>query len=303
MAFAAASPRPSLSLYLQWQAAQGSLIPGEQRAAALQARRDGIGRHHRHPPPICTPRAPQVEHITMEDDHFLFTSGEQLCSPLLWPLKGVSAGRSQRPLRPLIGTLAVRADQMAVAMRPQRRHQLGRGGCQQRQRQAVAAGASNEFAALCALCARLTNAVAPFPLCLQSRSMRATPTRCGGGLPGAGCCRRTCCCHRPAAVLAMCCGLQQGGNRQPHTGWSPACTPVTAPRVPPSPAPTLTSPPFPAPGPLPPPPPPSPAAPSRLQLADQVSDAVLDACLEQDPESKVACETATKTNMVRRGGR
>jgi S-adenosylmethionine synthetase len=30
-----------------------------------------------------------------------------------------------------------------------------------------------------------------------------------------------------------------------------------------------------------------------------VSDAVLDACLEQDPESKVACETATKTNMVR----
>ena len=35
-----------------------------------------------------------------------------------------------------------------------------------------------------------------------------------------------------------------------------------------------------------------------LQLADQVSDAVLDACLEQDPESKVACETATKTNLV-----
>jgi S-adenosylmethionine synthetase len=34
------------------------------------------------------------------------------------------------------------------------------------------------------------------------------------------------------------------------------------------------------------------------KLADQVSDAVLDACLEQDPESKVACETATKTNMV-----
>mgnify|MGYP001056826240 CR=1 FL=1 len=34
------------------------------------------------------------------------------------------------------------------------------------------------------------------------------------------------------------------------------------------------------------------------KLADQVSDAILDACLEQDPESKVACETATKTNMV-----
>jgi len=34
------------------------------------------------------------------------------------------------------------------------------------------------------------------------------------------------------------------------------------------------------------------------KLADQVSDSVLDACLEQDPESKVACETATKTGMV-----
>ncbi|TXG50673.1 hypothetical protein EZV62_023197 [Acer yangbiense] len=34
-------------------------------------------------------------------------------------------------------------------------------------------------------------------------------------------------------------------------------------------------------------------------MCDQVSDAILDACLEQDPESKVACETAccTKTNM------
>ncbi|KAI4387610.1 hypothetical protein MLD38_000030 [Melastoma candidum] len=30
----------------------------------------------------------------------------------------------------------------------------------------------------------------------------------------------------------------------------------------------------------------------------QVSDAILDACLEQNPESKVACETCTKTNMV-----
>jgi len=34
------------------------------------------------------------------------------------------------------------------------------------------------------------------------------------------------------------------------------------------------------------------------KLADQVSDAVLDACLEQDPTSKVACETATKTGMI-----
>jgi len=34
------------------------------------------------------------------------------------------------------------------------------------------------------------------------------------------------------------------------------------------------------------------------KLADQVSDAVLDACLKEDPYSKVACETATKDNMV-----
>jgi S-adenosylmethionine synthetase len=34
------------------------------------------------------------------------------------------------------------------------------------------------------------------------------------------------------------------------------------------------------------------------KLADQVSDAVLDACLREDPNSKVACETATKTGMV-----
>ncbi|GAB2272300.1 S-adenosylmethionine synthase 1 [Dionaea muscipula] len=34
------------------------------------------------------------------------------------------------------------------------------------------------------------------------------------------------------------------------------------------------------------------------KLCDQVSDAILDACLEQDPESKVACETCSKTNMV-----
>merc|ERR1740123_1183682 len=34
------------------------------------------------------------------------------------------------------------------------------------------------------------------------------------------------------------------------------------------------------------------------KLCDQVSDAVLDACLTEDPKSKVACETATKDNMV-----
>jgi len=34
------------------------------------------------------------------------------------------------------------------------------------------------------------------------------------------------------------------------------------------------------------------------KLCDQVSDAVLDACLAQDPKSKVACETAVKDNMV-----
>src|SRR5512145_2728936 len=34
------------------------------------------------------------------------------------------------------------------------------------------------------------------------------------------------------------------------------------------------------------------------KLCDQVSDAVLDACLEQDPMSRVACETATKTGYV-----
>jgi len=34
------------------------------------------------------------------------------------------------------------------------------------------------------------------------------------------------------------------------------------------------------------------------KLADQVSDAVLDACLEEDPNSRVACETCTKTNLI-----
>lgn len=34
------------------------------------------------------------------------------------------------------------------------------------------------------------------------------------------------------------------------------------------------------------------------KLCDQVSDAILDTCLTGDPKSKVACETATKDNMV-----
>lgn len=34
------------------------------------------------------------------------------------------------------------------------------------------------------------------------------------------------------------------------------------------------------------------------KLCDQVSDAVLDACLEQDPMSRVACETAVKTGFA-----
>merc|ERR1719160_189833 len=34
------------------------------------------------------------------------------------------------------------------------------------------------------------------------------------------------------------------------------------------------------------------------KVCDQVSDAVLDACLAVDPKCKVACETATKDNMV-----
>merc|ERR1719361_424077 len=34
------------------------------------------------------------------------------------------------------------------------------------------------------------------------------------------------------------------------------------------------------------------------KLCDQVSDAVLDTCLKGDPKCKVACETATKDNMV-----
>ncbi|KAJ6259120.1 hypothetical protein Dda_6017 [Drechslerella dactyloides] len=34
------------------------------------------------------------------------------------------------------------------------------------------------------------------------------------------------------------------------------------------------------------------------KICDQISDAILDACLAEDPTSKVACETATKTGMI-----
>ena len=34
------------------------------------------------------------------------------------------------------------------------------------------------------------------------------------------------------------------------------------------------------------------------KLCDQISDAILDACLKVDPNCKVAMETATKTGMV-----
>ena len=34
------------------------------------------------------------------------------------------------------------------------------------------------------------------------------------------------------------------------------------------------------------------------KLCDQISDAILDECLKVDPNSKVAIETATKTNMI-----
>jgi len=38
------------------------------------------------------------------------------------------------------------------------------------------------------------------------------------------------------------------------------------------------------------------------KLADQISDSVLDACLREDPDSRVACETFTTTGMVLVGG-
>ena len=34
------------------------------------------------------------------------------------------------------------------------------------------------------------------------------------------------------------------------------------------------------------------------KICDQVSDAILDAHLKQDPEAKVACETVSKTGMI-----
>lgn len=33
------------------------------------------------------------------------------------------------------------------------------------------------------------------------------------------------------------------------------------------------------------------------KLCDYISDSILDACLAQDPESKVGCETAVKNSM------
>ena len=38
------------------------------------------------------------------------------------------------------------------------------------------------------------------------------------------------------------------------------------------------------------------------KVCDQISDAVLDACLSQDPESHVACECYATTGMVLVGG-
>ena len=35
------------------------------------------------------------------------------------------------------------------------------------------------------------------------------------------------------------------------------------------------------------------------KLCDQISDGILDACLAQDTEAKVALESATKTKLVR----
>ena len=34
------------------------------------------------------------------------------------------------------------------------------------------------------------------------------------------------------------------------------------------------------------------------KMCDQISDAILDAHLKQDPDAKVACETVTKTGMI-----
>ena len=38
------------------------------------------------------------------------------------------------------------------------------------------------------------------------------------------------------------------------------------------------------------------------KLCDQISDAILDACLKDDPESHVACETFASTALVMVGG-
>jgi S-adenosylmethionine synthetase len=35
------------------------------------------------------------------------------------------------------------------------------------------------------------------------------------------------------------------------------------------------------------------------KLCDSLSDTILDACIEQDSESKVACEAVAKSNMVK----
>ena len=34
------------------------------------------------------------------------------------------------------------------------------------------------------------------------------------------------------------------------------------------------------------------------KVSDSISDSILDACLEQDPQSRVACETLVKSNCV-----
>ncbi len=39
------------------------------------------------------------------------------------------------------------------------------------------------------------------------------------------------------------------------------------------------------------------------KLCDQIADSVLDACFEQDPQSRVACEVATKTGFRDAAGR
>lgn len=39
------------------------------------------------------------------------------------------------------------------------------------------------------------------------------------------------------------------------------------------------------------------------KICDQISDAVLDAHLQQDPDAKVACETVAKTGMILLAGK